>query len=254
MSEQPTAAGEAGRYHFLLRRLHSLTGIIPVGVYLCIHLTVNATVVAGPESYQEQVDRIHGLGPFLLPAEVFGIFIPILFHAILGVVIVLEGQPNPVSYSYAGSWRYALQRWTGLIAFVFIGYHVWQTHRFFAGIGGGRFDAHAAFPSTAEIIQSAPWVAPIYAIGVLATVFHFANGIWTALITWGITVGDNAQRKAGWVCAVVGVVLVGLGFGSLRTLRTADLAAEPSPVIHAESGASGSADAGGGAVHGTQRR
>jgi succinate dehydrogenase / fumarate reductase cytochrome b subunit len=236
VSDPATTPGEAGKYHFLLRRLHSLSGIIPVGVYLCIHLSVNATAVVGPESYQQQVNRIHSLGAFLLPAELFGIFLPILFHAILGVIIFLEGKSNPMSYSYAANWRYALQRWTGLIAFAFIIYHVWQTNPYFAVLGGGRFEPHAAYVSTAEILQSAPWIAPIYAIGIAAAVFHLANGIWTALITWGITVGDNAQRKAGWVCAAVGVVLLVFGIGSLTSLRTADLEEALSPAIHADAG------------------
>lgn len=222
MSESTSSGNPRDRYYFLLRRVHSLSGIIPVGAYLFVHLAVNATVMAGPDSYQQQVDKIHALGAFLLPAEILFIFLPILFHAGLGVVIVLQGKPNVTHYNYGANWRYALQRWTGMIAFVFIGYHVWQTHKFFAGFGGGRFDPHAAMPSIASVMQSASWVAPLYVIGVLSAVFHFANGIWTSLITWGITIGPNAQRKSGYACAALGVLLAVLGLGSIRTLRAAD--------------------------------
>ena len=234
MAEETTANNGLGRYHFLLRRLHSLSGIVPVGVFLVFHLLINATVLGGPQPYQLQVGRIHSLEPFLLPMEIVGIFIPILFHGILGVVIILQGAPNPVAYPYGANWRYALQRWTGYVAFAYIAYHVWQTHKLFAGLGGGRFEHDAAYTTTAQIIQSAPWVAPIYAVGVVATVFHFANGLWTALITWGITIGPNAQRKAGWACAAIGVLLTAAGLGSLRTLRAAEWEPQAAPAMHAE--------------------
>ena len=35
-----------GQYHFLLRRLHSLTGIV-FGGYLVVHLLINATIAQG---------------------------------------------------------------------------------------------------------------------------------------------------------------------------------------------------------------
>lgn len=232
VSESTSSGGPRERYYFLLRRLHSLSGLIPIGAYLFVHLSVNATVMAGAKSYQEQVDRIHSLGAFLRPVEILFIFLPILFHAILGVVIVVQAKPNATHYNYGANWRYALQRWTGLIAFVFIGYHVWQTHGFFSGLGGGKFDEHAAMPSIASIIQSAPWVAPLYAIGMLSAVYHFANGIWTSLITWGITIGPNAQRKSGYACTALGVLLAVLGLGSLRTLRSTEVSMhhEPTPI------------------------
>ena len=40
-----------GRNHFLIRRLHSLTGIV-FGGYLVIHLLVNATIAQGGVVFQ----------------------------------------------------------------------------------------------------------------------------------------------------------------------------------------------------------
>ena len=69
-------------------------------------------------------------------------------------------------------------------------------------------------------------IPPFYALGIVCSVYHLANGIWTTLITWGITVGPNAQRKAGYVCAVFGVVLGLVGLGTLREFTS--LADKPS--------------------------
>ncbi len=46
-----------------------------------------------------------------------------------------------------------------------------------------------------------------YLVSVLLLVFHFANGIWTAAITWGLTISVGAQRRWGHVCAAIGIAL-----------------------------------------------
>ena len=74
------------KYHFLVRRLHSLSGIVPVGVFLCIHLSINASIIAGPRAFQYAVDQIHKLNNLgiLKAVELLFIFAPIAFHAVVG--------------------------------------------------------------------------------------------------------------------------------------------------------------------------
>ena len=62
-----------GRHHFLVRRLHSLSGIVPIGVFLCVHLLTNASVLAPGDpgaEFQKAVEKIHALGPMLIPVEI----------------------------------------------------------------------------------------------------------------------------------------------------------------------------------------
>lgn len=186
-------------------------------MFLCVHLTINSTIMHGGEAFQTAVGTIHLLNDFgvLGAVEVIGIFLPILFHAVLGVQIWLSGQVNVAAHRYGGNIRYTLQRITGLVAFAFILYHLWHVHWLGKPFGGGAFDPHDAAATAAQAL--APWyLRCIYGVGVLAAVYHLANGIWTFLITWGITIGPNAQRRAGWVCAALGVVLALAGIGSLR--------------------------------------
>lgn len=224
--------------YFLVRRLHSLLGLAPIGVYLCIHLFTNALILApggaGVE-FQKAVDRIHSLGPFLLPVEILFIFLPLTLHALLGVKIWLSSSPNAMQYRYGSNIRYSLQRATGMIAFAFILYHLWQLHKFARPLGGGYFDEHQAAASTAAVFQTpgAWWVWWIYLVGVLSAVFHFANGVWTSLITWGITIRPQSQRVAGYVCTGLGVVLGLAGMGALRGFSTFDIGGAPS--VSAES-------------------
>ena len=73
---------------FLIYRLFSLAGLVPVGGYLVIHLLTNATILNGPAAFQTQVDRIHSLGSILPLVEWVFIFIPLLFHAVIGWLII----------------------------------------------------------------------------------------------------------------------------------------------------------------------
>ncbi len=213
----PESTGWIRRHHFLLRRLHSLSGIIPIGVFLTVHLSINSTIMHGGEAFQTAVDGLHLLDRVgaLTAVEVVFIFVPILFHAVLGVQIWLSGQMNVASHTYGGNIRYTLQRITGLVAIVFIVFHLWHVHWLGSYCGGGAFDPHDAAATAAAALQPA-FLRCVYGIGMLAAVFHLANGIWTFLITWGITIGATGQRKVGWVCAALGILLGLAGLGSLR--------------------------------------
>ena len=86
------------RHDFLIRRLHSLAGLVPVGVYVIVHLVTNALILNSVAAFQGQVYTIHSLGPALWIEEWTFIFIPLLFHAILGVWLAFEGRPNATRY------------------------------------------------------------------------------------------------------------------------------------------------------------
>ena len=218
------------RNEFLIRRLHSLSGLIPVGAYMVVHLATNASVLNGPASFQQNVYSIHSLGVILPVVEWGFIFLPILFHAIIGVVIVAGGLPNQNEYRYAANWRYTLQRWTGMIAFAFIMWHVFHMHGWFhfepwtaevvEPLGGAQFRPYSATSSAGLALQSIV-VSGLYAIGVLACVYHLANGIWSMGITWGAWTTPRSQSWALRVCSVFGLLLAIVGLSALFGLREA---------------------------------
>ncbi|MBM4009828.1 MAG: succinate dehydrogenase [Planctomycetota bacterium] len=209
------------RHQFLIYRLFSLAGFVPVGAFLIVHLLTNASILAGDggRTFQSRVDMIHSLGPLLVPVEWAFIFLPMIFHAVVGFVIIANGLPNVGSYPYVSNLRYTLQRATGMIAFAFIIWHIWQLHALGKPFGGGRFDAHEAASSTAAVLGSTA-VSILYCIGILSAVFHFANGLWTLGITWGLWTSPAAMRRANVVSIAVGVVLAAAGLGAVAGFRS----------------------------------
>jgi succinate dehydrogenase / fumarate reductase cytochrome b subunit len=210
------------RHQFLIYRLFSLSGLVPVGAFLVVHLLTNASVLGGPEAFQSRVNLIHSLGPLLVPIEWAFIFLPMLFHATVGFIIIANGMPNVGSYPYVGNVRYTLQRASGMIAFVFILGHVLHLHGLGTPLGGGQFDPHHASSSAAVALRS-PLVSILYAVGILAAVYHFANGLWTLGITWGLWTSPAAMRRASAVSVVVGLALAAAGLGALAGMRGIDV-------------------------------
>jgi succinate dehydrogenase cytochrome b subunit len=204
------------RRDFILRRLHSLSGVLPIGLYLIAHILLeNIFVLGGPQRFNMIVNLIGSFpAPLLLAIEIFGLWGPILFHALYGFVRVRDAElDNPLRNDRLGAYLYTLQRISGVIAFFFIGYHVWSTRiqYYFAGAEIDYAFMHA------KMID--PLIVGVYFIGVLAAVFHFTNGLWTFCITWGITVGVRAQRTARMASMFLFVVMYGAACAILMAFR-----------------------------------
>ncbi|MEK6644912.1 MAG: succinate dehydrogenase cytochrome b558 subunit [Planctomycetota bacterium] len=227
------------KYHFLLRKLHSLSGVIPIGAFLTEHMLTNSMAFMGPEKFNDSVHTLHKL-PFLWALETFGIFLPIAFHAIYGIKIALSAEPNTHSYPYMANRRYTLQRITGYIAFLFLIVHLLK-FRFAHLVGWGPSFLDPLNPDKFEMTRNGlmhwnitqlgiavpAWLTlSMYVVGLWAACYHFANGLWTFCISWGITVGEKAQKRVGTLAAAVGVIL--FVWGSMSLYAFANAKAAPS--------------------------
>jgi succinate dehydrogenase / fumarate reductase cytochrome b subunit len=212
----PLRAGQG--YSFLLRRLHSLTGIIPVGAFLVEHFISNAFATRGPEAYTKQVELLSSF-PYVVLLELFGIWLPILFHALYGFYIWYRGESNLGDYPWTGNWMYTAQRYTGGITFVYIVWHTW--HLRFSGVHLLSHPA-AAFGKVQLELQN-PWLVAFYALGIFCASWHFAYGLWLFAAKWGITSGDRGRRRFGYVCAAIFVIFVVVGANILYSFLTTPL-------------------------------
>jgi succinate dehydrogenase / fumarate reductase cytochrome b subunit len=200
---------------FVLRKLHQLSGIVPLGLFLLEHFYTNSKALSGAADFNNAVRELQSI-PYILFVEICGIFIPLIYHAVYGMVITIEARPNNLAYPYPRNWFYLVQRITGVILFLFITFHV-LNFRF--GMIPGLNDtsvAHRpdlAFDIVAREFRMVP-IFIIYMVGITATVWHFANGIWLFLVDWGITIGERAQRLTGYACIAFGVVLLLVGINA----------------------------------------
>jgi len=200
---------------FVLRKLHQLSGIVPLGLFLLEHFYTNSKALAGAADFNNAVKDLQSI-PYILFVEIGGIFIPLIYHAVYGLVITMEARPNNLNYPYPRNWFYLIQRITGVILFFFITFHVLNFR--FGLVPGLNTISVAHRPDLAFDIVSREfqmvWVFLIYMVGITATVWHLANGIWLFLVDWGIAIGERAQRLTGYACIGFGVFMLLVGINA----------------------------------------
>jgi succinate dehydrogenase / fumarate reductase cytochrome b subunit len=200
---------------FVLRKLHQLSGIMPLGIFLLEHFYTNSKALAGPGGFNSAVADLQAI-PYILLVEIGGIFIPLIYHAVYGMVITIEARPNNLHYPYSRNWFYTIQRVTGVVLFFFITFHVLNFR--FGLIPGLNTVSVAQHPDQAfSVVAGEFHILPIfivYVIGIASTVWHLANGVWLFLVDWGITIGERAQKISGYACLGIGVVLLAVGINA----------------------------------------
>ncbi len=197
---------------FLLRKLHQLTGIVPLGLFFFVHMFTNSKAMNGEDVFEHAVQDIHDI-PYLLFIEIFGIFLPLIFHSVYGIIISTEARANVSNYGYGRNWFYVFQRVTGIFLFFFIFFHI-LNFRF------GLIPYLNPIPVAGHASQSfnivshefaIPWVMALYILGIAATAWHLAYGFWLFAVDWGIIIGEKAQKYALYGCAALAFGLFAVG-------------------------------------------
>jgi succinate dehydrogenase / fumarate reductase cytochrome b subunit len=200
---------------FLLRKLHQLTGIVPLGVFFFVHMYTNSTAISGAKVFDDHVQDIHNM-PYLLFIEIFGILVPLAFHSVYGIIISRESRPNVLDYGFARNWFYLFQRITGVFLFFFLIFHI-LNFRFgmIPGLNTTPVAGHAdlAYSIVSHEFQN-DLIFFIYVLGVTATAWHLAYGIWLFAIDWGIVIGEKAQRIALYACIGLAIFLGAVGINA----------------------------------------
>ncbi|WNS74517.1 succinate dehydrogenase cytochrome b558 subunit [Bacillus sp. DTU_2020_1000418_1_SI_GHA_SEK_038] len=197
----------AGNREFLSRRLHSLLGVIPVGLFLVQHLVVNHFATGGEESFNKAAGFMESL-PFRIILETFIIFLPLLFHAIYGLYIAFTAKNNVSKYGFFRNWMFMLQRVSGVITLIFIAWHVWETRV------QAAFGADVNFQMMENILSN-PFMFWFYIVGVISTIFHFSNGLWSFCVSWGITISPRSQLITTYATIVIFILLSIVGIRAI---------------------------------------
>jgi succinate dehydrogenase / fumarate reductase cytochrome b subunit len=205
---------------FVFRKLHQLTGILPLGFFLLEHFYTNSKAMTGPADFNNAVRDLQSI-PYVIFIEIGGIFLPLIYHAVYGLFITWEMRPNNVAYPYPRNWFYTIQRVTGIILFFFITFHVLNFR--FGLIPGLNELSVADHPDRAFDIVSREFannaIFIVYVVGIASTVWHLANGLWLFAVDWGIVIGERAQRLAGYACIAIGLLLLAVGINAQAAFR-----------------------------------
>lgn len=200
----------AGKRDFALKKIHSLLGVIPLGIFLTEHFIANATILFGVDSFAAVVKFLESV-PFIWVLEWLIIFIPLIIHGLLGVYFALQSKTNVKRYSYTSNLFFTIQRWSGLYLFGFLIYHIYSVkiQHILTGV------------SYVDILQgqfSNPVLFFLYFLFILAAAFHLMNGLYGFAINWGIARGERFQKVWQGITFVLFLgftgmwVLVMLGF------------------------------------------
>jgi succinate dehydrogenase / fumarate reductase cytochrome b subunit len=204
------------RENFVLHRLHSLTGIVPVGYYMAQHLALNTFTLSSPAAFNGVIEFFEGMPKhLLLTLEVVAIWLPLLFHSIYGLFITGRAKQNFIGtkYGWSENRMYWLQRASGIFLFFALIVHVSMT------------TVRKYVTGDADVIKYAAWQEKLTSFGGIWLIFyvllvavasyHLAYGIWNFCVRWGITVSDKAQIRIQKVSLGAFFALTLMGWGAL---------------------------------------
>jgi succinate dehydrogenase / fumarate reductase cytochrome b subunit len=181
----------------------------------------NFLATISPERYQEQVAWLTGL-PLVILLEIFFIWLPLLYHGVYGLYVAFQARNNITNYSFFRNQMFVWQRITGVLTFLFVVWHFAET-RLQVALGNVPKEELGAL---IHQILSNPIALTLYIIGVIAASFHFCNGMWAFLVSWGITVGPKAQRISTYVWMIAFVIMSSMFIAALLAFTNQEFSGE----------------------------
>ena len=197
--------------HVTAKQMLTLFGIVPLGVYVFLHLWTNLHSLAGPQAFNDAVDRSRA-NPAFLFLEVFGLGIPLVAHTAIGFREISRGRPNIGRYGFLDNLRYLLQRLSAIGLALFLGAHIYKAR--LAPEPQFLVNGHESFAGMREAFHE-PITLTVYALGMLGIAYHLANGLQTAATRTGLVVSNAGRKRMTSVAAVVMVLLLAMSYLSI---------------------------------------
>ncbi|HXN34230.1 MAG TPA: hypothetical protein VN894_20355 [Polyangiaceae bacterium] len=180
--------------------------MFPLGVFLLLHLAVNARALRGEGAFATAVGVIHGL-PAVALLEWLFVLGPLLLHASIGLWLVVTRRPLVEQSPYPRPLRAAL-RATGVAAMAFLAMHLSELRFRAAGVrlGGGEL-ATVLTEDLSSVWHGVPWRGAAYLTGAGCVTFHFAVGLWAFVVTTRAGKREGTRKWAGWGAAALGAAI-----------------------------------------------
>ena len=203
---------------WVAKKIHSFVGIVPLGVYLVLHLARNVSTLGGAASFDSAV-RDSWKSPINYLWVVLLVYLPLIYHAGYGFYLTFtSNKQNVFKYPNLDNVRYLFQRLSALGLLGFLCAHIFLT-RVHVSMGWLQSSANPSGQVTwgyfAEHMWHNPFTAVTYVFGILAAAYHLGNGVSTFCISWGITIGAKSQRAGRIVGLLFGLFILILGYAAV---------------------------------------
>jgi len=215
-----TTATASSHKAWVAKRIHSFVGIVPLGIYVILHLARNVSALAGPEAFDAAI-RASWHKPINYLWTALLVYLPLAYHSIYGIILTARAEKtNFFKYPNFENLRYVFQRLSALGMLGFLFAHIFLT-RIQVSMGWLQSadvnpDGQVTYSYFAtHMTDWSKGTAIVYGLGILATAYHLANGVTTFCISWGITTGKNAMKKADIFALLFGLLLLGLGYATI---------------------------------------
>ncbi len=233
---RPVSAPPPPPPSLLVRRLFSLSGVVPLGGFLALHLALNESAVWSNHTFVSVVRAIDRT-PLLPLLEAIFIFAPLAWHSAFGLWLVVARRPLGPASPYPERLRIAV-RLTGVLAAVFVAVHLPEFRFRMAGarLGGGEL-ATLLGADLSSTSHGVPWRGVAYLAATACVAFHFAAGLWgffaLSRLGRGSAVG---RRRAAWGAAALGAT-IWLAFANIVVFHATGAALIGGPMSESLGGA-----------------
>jgi succinate dehydrogenase cytochrome b subunit len=196
-----------------LRRLFSLAGVLPLGVFLLEHAALCTAALGGQHAFASALRVL--ASPSVHAAHVALVWMPLAFHGAYGFHLLVRRLPLREPSPYPPRAR-ALVRWTSWVVLAFLALHVYECRLASSGaFERGEITYSHLSASLSSLAWGVPWRGLFYLVGLAATVVHFGWGLWAYLVSSGW-----AQVRAFVASAATLVVLFVVGAGAVVSFAT----------------------------------
>jgi succinate dehydrogenase / fumarate reductase cytochrome b subunit len=206
---------------FVRGRIASLIALAPLGAWTVVHLWHNLRAFEGPQAWQSAVTEYSH--PVAQLATLVIVLLPLALHTAWGIGRLATSRPNNVRYGFYANLKYALQRFSAIGVFFFLGAHLWL-----AMLRPRLTEGHPEpFGEIAHEMRFHSPTLAVYLLGTLGVAYHLANGLQSFALGWGVVQSRRASRQLEWFAWLVFALLLAMSWGAIYALYSSASPGDP---------------------------
>ncbi|HET9450203.1 MAG TPA: succinate dehydrogenase [Aggregicoccus sp.] len=215
MSTQSPAAPVPQKNSLLSSRLGSFLAVVPLGVWVFIHLWNNLAAFQGAQAWEDSVTGYKH--PYAQALTWVIVFLPLLWHTGWGIKRLFSLRPNNVRYGTYDNLKYLLQRLSAVGLLAFLGAHIYLAF-LQPRLGEGRAEPFADIAG--EMHHHMPTLV-VYLLGTLAVSYHLAYGLQSFFMSWGVLSSERSVKRFEPVVIGLFVLFLAMSWGAIYALYQA---------------------------------